>query len=66
MQQNPLILSKLSPYNKLVLGIKKRPQSVNGESRLNQSNEDPLQDAARARLARWELKKQEAIQPKLD
>jgi len=25
-------------------------------------NEDPLQDAARARLARWELKKQETIQ----
>ena len=35
---------------------------MNGESRLNQSNEDPLQDAARARLARWELKKQETIQ----
>ena len=25
-------------------------------------NEDPLQDAARARLARWELEKQETIQ----
>jgi len=27
-------------------------------------NEDPLQDAAKARLARWELKKQETIQEK--
>jgi hypothetical protein len=25
-------------------------------------NEDPLQDAAKARLARWELEKQETIQ----
>ena len=28
-------------------------------------NEDPLQDAARARLARWELEKQETIQEKV-
>ena len=35
---------------------------MNGESRLNQSNEDPLQDAAKARLASWENQKQETIQ----